>query len=433
MDYQFPVNDLYHARTVLEPDFDIMKYPQLYVDLDKARIQTKFDNYRSRIKRALNVDELTGHLLSEPKGYKKILFTGYRGSGKTTELRKLANEITGPKGYFTVFIELEQEYNITRFQPEDFYFILFYKFAQRLMEDKRLKDGADQLSELIRDLISDKETLSEISRRFGASISGKGEAGWNLLSWFMAKINIGAEFSVNSQIAERIRTRIKTRMPDIIDNFNEKLRHIRKTIQKSGQGRDVLFIIDGLEKVQPKVYDELIVHDNTSIRSINANIILSFPIEAQYHSRNRVSKENFDTFFLPVIRVDNESNRKILADVISRRINVEKFFESEEVLDYLVRMSGGLMRQLFKLVSFCLLYADDPRLRMNETQEIVHEYGRMMYEMLSTKQIKVLRELKARKRELKPANEEDGTLLFNLFVLKFNGDYIINPVIDKFI
>ncbi len=433
MSYQFPVRDLYHARTVLEPDFDIMKYPELYVNLDVARVKGRFDNYRQLIKRALNVDQHTGRLLSDPMAYKKILFTGYRGSGKTTELKKISNEISGPDSYYTIFIQLEQEYNMTRFQAEDFYYILFYKFQQKLKEDKGLKEGSKLLEEIIRDLISDKEIQSELSRRAGFNAQIGSRAAFNLLSWFMAKVDMGAEFAANSKIAEKVRTHIRTRHSEIIDNFNEKLRHIRKLIRNQGKGRDILFIIDGLEKVSPKVYENLFVHDNTSLRNINANIILAFPIEAQFHSRNRITKENFDTFVLPVIRVDDLHNRTVLAEVIKRRIDVDRFFDNEDVLDYLVHMSGGLIRQLFKLVSYCLLYADNPRLTMEEAREIVYQYGRMMYDTLNSRQLKVLREIKSKKRELKPANEEDGTLLFNLFVLKFNGDYIINPVIEEFI
>ncbi len=433
MDYQFPVQDLYHARTVLEPDFDIMKYPDLYVNLDAARIKTRFDDYRKKIKRALNIDEETNRLLSEPMAYKKILFTGYRGSGKTTELRKLAKEITRPDGYFTIFIELEQEYNITRFQPEDFYFILFYKFSKRLEADPKLRDGAKLLSEIIRDLISDKETMAEIKRRSEFDVRGRVGGGANLLNWFMSRLDLGMEFSRSSIIADKIRTRIKTRLTEIIDNFNEKLRHIRRSIQRQGKGRDILFIIDGMEKVPRDVYESLVVMDNTALRNINANIVMAFPIETHFHSKGRVSKDSFDTFLLPVIRVDDFHNRMLLAEVIKRRIAVDKFFESEDVLDYLVQMSGGLIRQLFRLVSFCLLYADEPRLRMDETKEIVEEYGRIMYESLNSKHLKVLRDLKFKKKQLQPANEEEGHLLFNLFVLKFNGEYVINPVIDNFI
>ncbi len=302
-----------------------------------------------------------------------------------------------------------------------------------LEAEKGLKEEAKLLSEIIRDLISDKETQSEILRKFGWDLKGDVGASKNFLTLAMAKINFAAEFERRTQIAERIRTRIKVRLNDIIDNFNEKLRHIRRSIQKQNKGRDILFIIDGMEKVSPQVYEDLIVRDHIYLRNINANIILSFPIEAQYRPGHKITKDNFDTFLLPVIRIDDLHNRILLSNVINKRISIDKFFESEEVLDYLVQMSGGLIRQLFKLVSFCLLYSDEPKVTLREAQEIAEEYGRMMYETLNTKQLKVLKELKSRKKELKPANDEDGLLLFNLFVLKFQGDYIINPVIDRFV
>jgi len=433
MDYQFPVRNLYNARSVLEPDFDIMAYPQLYVNLDPARIKTRFDDYRQRIKRSLNIDEYSKRLLSEPLAYKKILFTGYRGSGKTTELKKLGREISGQQGYYVIFIELEREYNITRFQPEDFYFIIFYKFVKHLEKFNSLQAEATSLSEIIRDLISDRETTSVINRRIGKNAKFKSGAGFNALNFLMTRLDIGYEFATGSELANRIRTRIKNRIPQIIENFNEKLRHIRRSIQEHNLGKDILFIIDGLEKVPVKVYDSLIIQDHASFREINANMIISVPIEAHFRFNNRVIKDNFDTFLLPVIRVDDAHNRLLLAEVIKRRIDINQFFEGEHVVDFLVKMSGGVMRQLFKLISNCLLFSDSLKVTLKEAKEIVEYYGKQQFEVLNTKQLKRLKEIKNKKRELKPANEEDGPLLFNLFVLKFSEDYIINPVIDLFI
>ncbi len=434
MKYNFPVKDLYLARTVLQPDFDIFNYPDLYVNLDAIRINSRFQDYRRNIKRALNLDENTGQLkpLIE-NNYPKILFTGFRGSGKTTELKKLQQELSGPDKYYTVFIELEQEYNITRFQFEDFYFIIFYNFSKLVNNDPALKKVSGILDELIRDLISDKQIEEEIRKRSSISLGGGGSLGANLLKIFRANVDIKTEFSTSSKIAEKIRTTIKRRLGEIIDNFNEKIRHIRNEIRRQNKGRDILFILDGLEKVPLDIYDQLIVKDNYALRNINASIITAIPIEAQYLADKRVVQDMFTTFLLPVIRVDDPHNRFLMSQVVSRRIDIETFFESEKVLDYLVLMSGGLIRQLFKLVSYCLLYGSNYKITLDEAKELVQAYGQSMFEYLNSKQIKLLKDFKAGKKKIIPANNDDGVLLYNSFLLKHNGHYIINPVIEDFL
>ena len=433
MQYNFPVKDLFEARAVLEPDFNLFLYPQLYVNLDKVRIENKFKDYRKNIKRSLNIDEKTGTVHVIGNSYKKILFTGFRGSGKTTELRKLEKELSGRNKYFTVFIELEQEYNITRFQFEDFFFILFYKFSLVLNADKDLKHVAKHIDSLIKDLISDKHIEQEIKGRFNTQGDFEASSGFNLLNLFRTKVDIKTEFAGGTTIAKVIRTKIKTKLGAIIDNFNHTLDFIRPEIEKHGKGKDILFIIDGLEKVPFEIYERLIVKDNYAIRNLNVNIITAIPIEAQYLANTRAAQDLFTSFLLPVVRVDNPENRKIMSQVITRRIDFGTFFEDYQTLDFLVKMSGGVLRQLFKLVSFCLLYAENPKLNLFEVKEIVYQYGKMMFETLNAKQIRLLKDFKTGKRQIVPANEEDGILLFNLYLLKYNGFYQINPVMEDFI
>jgi chromosomal replication initiation ATPase DnaA len=136
---------------------------------------------------------------------------------------------------------------------------------------------------------------------------------------------------------------------------------------------------------------------------------------------------------LPVINIEEQEHRKKLAEIITKRIDFDTFFDSEDVLDFLVQKSGGVIRQLLRLTSFCLLYSMNQKLEISEVKEMVKEYGRQMYETLDGSQIKLLKDFKTGKRKFRPANKSDQTLLLNLFVLKYNGKYAINPVLQEWI
>jgi hypothetical protein len=114
-------------------------------------------------------------------------------------------------------------------------------------------------------------------------------------------------------------------------------------------------------------------------------------------------KNLFEDFTLPVIKVDNLENRKILAQIIEKRIDKNVFFENDEVLDYLVKMSGGVIRQLLKITAFNLLYASKTPLCMNDAEENTNEYGRQMAEALNEEQLKIMKAIKNKERSFLPA------------------------------
>jgi len=431
MNYKFPVKDINQARDVLEVDFRIADYPQLFVDLEKARIRNKFQNYRASIKRYLNI---TDDRLERPVDiFRKILFTGFRGSGKSTELYRLTQELQGGDKYFVVFIDMEQKFEMEGFQYEDFYFILIYEFSKVLQETPQLKSKVYLLDDVLSEMLSETEIIKEITKSAKAGAEAETGGGLNIFNLFKAKIDIKADFSAGTKVAKQIRTKIRQNPLKIIRKFNDVLNLIRPEIGQAGLGKDLLFIIDSLERVDFKVYEQLIVRNSFVLREIQTNIILTIPTAAQYLASQYADKGLFRTEMLPVVDVTKTENRSLLGEVLTKRIDFETFFEDYEVLDYLVKMSGGVIRQLLNLTAFCLHYSVSDKLELNDVKESVREYGRQMYETLDDEQIKILRKIKSHEKDFRPANPQEGILLLNLFVLKYNGDYKINPVLDEWI
>lgn len=434
MIYQFPEKNLFRAREVLDADLDITQpeFADLYVNLDPVRITDRFKNYRKQMKKALNINPEVNVLETLTPDYTKILFSGYRGSGKTTELYKFHKEINHPDRYFSILIDLEKELEMQTFEYEDYFIQLIYRLAQEI-NARNILESTEPLDEIIRDWLSETEIEKEITKQ--AEIKGEAEVstGLSLLNFFKTKFNLKTTLSANNKTAKIIRQKVKENINDYIRKLNNAFLDIRVEINRAEQGRDILFIVDGFEKAPLEMYEKIFINDSHIIRSIDANIITGLPIHAHFKAEFNFAGEFFENFHLPVTKVTDESI-ELLSEIIKRRISADTFFESDDVLKYLVRKSGGLIRQLLRLVNFSLLYMENDKLSTHEAKTIMSEYGKRMFERLNPEQVEILGKIKNDSDMKKhPADEKLGMLIFNLFIIRYNGSYRINPVLDEFI
>ncbi|MEM7180001.1 MAG: hypothetical protein AAF518_03750 [Spirochaetota bacterium] len=432
--YTFPEKNIFKAREVLEADFDIdaeeYKDANLYVDLDPVRVN-KFSDYKNGIKKSLKISG-NGKLEALTDDYKKILFSGFKGVGKTIELRRLQDELNHPERYFSILVELEKEVEIETFVFEDFFVLMIIKLIQEIgkLEDIQV---SKELDEIVKDWLRETEIETEVKRQFKAETGADAEAGFSLLTFFKTKFSIKAALSAEHAVSEKIREKVKKNPMLLINRFNLALDEIRTEIHRVGRlGKDILFIIDGSEKINFEIYKHLFELDRHIIMGLNANVITAIPIHAQYMASHNDTSEHFTSHILPVAKI-NEKSVAALREIVTRRIDEETFFASSDVLDYFVEMSGGMVRQLNSLIHFSLLYMEGERLTLPEAKEMVHEFGRRMSERLTREQREILHEVKHKKREIYPAEQNEGLLVFNLFLLKYNGTCEINPVLQEFI
>ncbi len=101
------IDDMYHACDPDKP-LDSAQSP-LYQDLSQVRGQRKswINNIVRNINRAQNVDE-----------YFNMLFSGHRGSGKTTELHQLRLELEQQK-YFVIYLDIETMLDMNSVEYQD--------------------------------------------------------------------------------------------------------------------------------------------------------------------------------------------------------------------------------------------------------------------------------------------------------------------------
>ncbi len=418
MKYQFPVTDKYQAREVTDLEFDIRDYdPDLFVELETIRSENPFKN----IDYDLNIDSDKNILARISDKYNKILFSGHRGCGKTLELNKYYNRINRPDNYFTIFIEIEKEMEISRFEASDIFILLLVSLIKKLNSEGIVIE-LNYLKDLITEWTSDEEIKNELSSSYKFEVGAETSAGANFFGFLKLSSFFKALFASESKIVKTIREKIKRNINILIDKFNFILNQVREKIKETNKGKDILFIIDGSEKIPFEKYKQIFIQDVYLIRSINVNMILSIPIHSCFDIKNNPSSEFFSVQLLPMIRLNNE-NKKKFGEIITKRIDETTFFD-EGVLDKCIEKSGGCPRQLLRIVNKSLIESLGNKITLEKLNKALNKLGNDLKNPLDSEHLKVINN-----KTYNTADTKCLDLLFSLAILKYNGDYEINPLL----
>jgi hypothetical protein len=429
--YPFPVTDLFHAREVTKMDFDISEhndYYNLYIDLDTIRINDQEDDYRKHLKICLNINPSNNILETPANDYIKIIFSGHRGTGKTQELRRLQNELNHPDRYFSVLIELEEELEIAKFQVEDYFILLIFQLA-RTLEKRGVNSRSGELDKILKNWYGEKEITKEVKNKATAEINTEIGTGFDFFKFFKLNLNLKGSLATENAISTTIRQKVKKNPLDLISQFNLALTEIREDLKRNHLAKDILFIIDGSERIPYDVYEQLFVKDSYILRDINANIISSIRLDSYYNIEVSQQLGFFQKILLPMINLKKNTNSiQIMREIITIRLNENTFFD-EDVLDYFVKLSGGCVRQLLRIVNQGLLFTLGKKITMIDAQRIKEKLALEILETLTTEYQEVLNV----RQWNNPADPKIATLIFNLVLMKYNGHLEINPLIqDEF-
>lgn len=422
--FNYPVSSPFEARAVTEPTFEenIFGESGLYVNLDEVRGK----EYLRDIKFDLGIDA-KGKLTSTSE-YVKLIFSGHIGSGKTVELTRLHHQLNTPKNYFSIFISIEEELEISRFEAEDFYVLLISKLLQRL-DEAGITRKTRSLEELSALFLSDEEIKKEISETYKDELEGKAGFELNLLNIFkiggLLKNILGSE----TKTSRTIRQATRKNLLRLIQLFNDYLSDIRKDVIEQGLGEDILFVVDGSEKIPFDKYETLFVKDASVLISLNVNMIMSVQIDAYYQIEKSPIKFT-NRYIVPMIKTEEPKAQKALCDIVTKRIDFATFFENREALNTCIHFSGGCIRQLFRIVNGTIRKTRGERKITTEVVDtVIKEIGNTMRESIDKTYIEVLKS-----GDYEPADAKVKEMLYGLLLLKYNGIHSIriNPILDKF-
>lgn len=252
--YNYPVKTVSEAKTVIEPEFqpDLFDEHHLYVNLDDVRDRTYLNELYFILGYNIETNEF-----ETSDDYLKIIFSGHRGCGKSAELKRINLQLNKAEHYFVVYIDLEQEVDVGSFQYADFFSLLIHKLIEELSA-RGVQKGASQLSRLAGRFFQKEELERKGTTKSPSTGEAKAGGGFKLFGWG-AEASFKEVFSGENETSRKIRQEIRQNTLGLIKELNVELIDVRFNIQEKGAGQDILFIIDGSEKVQSEVYEDLFI------------------------------------------------------------------------------------------------------------------------------------------------------------------------------
>jgi hypothetical protein len=407
----------------------------LYVDWQGQAEHTA--DVKSRLVRAFVRNAAPEHPITR-------LLTGHPGSGKTTELNRVARSLqtgTGGKRVFVSKLFALQWLDVEDLQPED----LVLQIVRQLVSD--LRDAGMSLG----------------AQRFTGFLT-------SLLERVRLDVDLGIDpltfsFKLEDYPSEREKFRqvLRGRLPTVFDLVNrDLLPAARDHLRKQGFD-DILLIVDDLDKIprkplgdHPVTNQENLFLDNAGmLRAVHCSVLMTIPIDlayspAQGRLRNDYGSSISTVPLISVMRRDGSpdpAGEAALVEILGRRARVAfgvpgtdpascaaAIFEDHDLLLRLVRLSGGHVRSLLVLLTELLDWVDTLPLDRRTVERFVPRAAKDLARALFTADKELLRQLDATKEAVEDTRFFD--LLKNHYVFAYEAGlddywYGLNPLLHE--
>jgi len=298
-------------------------------------------------------------LESTPNDHQHLLFAGYRGCGKSTELNRLQQQVEKERLVinFSVMEELD---------PVSLHYIeLFIVTMERLFE--KAKDLNLNISKAYIESISNWYKTGEIQEIKQQYIDGGTEfgAGAQLNIPFFANFfsKLKASAKASKSLKEQLTQKVEPKLSQLIAHCNDLILEVRKNVQDANGAREVLLIIEDLDKLPIDRAESLFYNYSRQLVQLKVDTIFTYPISLLYNPKFTAINNIFDdTYELPMIKITerdgqpDERGRAILRQIVARRMELS-LFDTQGILEQMIAYSGGCLRDLFRLIRQAALSA----------------------------------------------------------------------------
>jgi len=361
------------------------------------------------------VAELEQALLAPFYRLPKYFFSGHRGCGKSTELRRLAVNPEIRDKFWPVHFTIREEADVNNLDYRDVLLAIGGQVYRQYRASggrlpKQLLKELDQFRGQV-----EKEITITPSRLAGSEIEGK-------LDGFFAQAGL------KLKLEPKIRTVIRQVIEDDITGLIDLLNTISTAIYNT-TGRWPLVLIDDLDKPDPArareiFYDHrgvMLQPDLAIVYTVSSHLFYSAEFEA---IRDRA-------VFLPNVKLhphrqvderDSGGYRTMRMFVLKR---VHPDLIADDALDAAIQTSGGVFREMCRVMRYAIGRArikKQPQVELDDVRragaEIRNEYRRI----LTADQRELLREVRAENRLDRP--DELAPLMQMLAALEQRNDEV---------
>jgi hypothetical protein len=308
-----------------------------------------------------------------PGRFKHVVFASHRGAGKSTELFRLAHDLQGK--FFCLYLEANVEMDANSIEMEDLLLVLARKVEAELREAGHPLPA--EVLERVNGWFSETIKTTGVGKDYVARVESEAKSGLEIpfIASLLAKVNalIKVESTHRTELKEVLRQYPGT----LMEMVNKLLKAANAAL---GTGRELLVIIDNLDRYHPKVIDELLVRGGDRFRELETNLILTPPISLVYRPETGALGDYFHVEVMPSVRLRGPKDAydrldgegpKLLLEALGSRIDLDKLIPEKAARDRLVVASGGSIRELLEVASDATLLADGEQLRREDVEHAI--------------------------------------------------------------
>ena len=341
----------------------------------------------------------------------KVLFGGHRGSGKSTELARLGEDV---KDEFLVVPFSARKLNRQDLSHVDVALACASALLQRVTEKSTpVKVPRELLADVLAWLSSDIAQETTITQAKSGSVAAK-------ISAFL--VSLEGKYARETATRETVRSRLDHRLSELIDRVNAVCGEIERA------GPPPLIVFEDLDKMDLAQGRDLFFEHATTLTAMACRIIYSFPIPLRYDNKYIQHKGDYSwLFLLPNIPVCDRTGqpspaaRKALREVVTRRVEAGAF--GKQALEEIVQLSGGLLRDLIRIVAASALKAlngQSQKISLQIVRSVTAGMANEYRGVLKPEHYLVLHELHGTKRIVSSPTVQE--LLENLSLLEYHND-----------
>jgi hypothetical protein len=381
----------------------------------------------------------------------KYLMVGYRGCGKSTELAKLQEEIeheinVGSR-HLVLSYSIKNELDPVNLNYIQLFIITMEKLFETI-EKNKLPINHEYLT-LITHRVKTKE-IQEINDTYNL-YEGKSEIKFDIPFFKNFFANFRLSSTRSTSMKEVIKQVIEPRLSELINLCNGLITEVKLGLHKIDKD-NLLIIIEDFDKITYDKAKEIFIDHVSTITQLNVNMIFTFPISLYYSAwwSSQIKNYFHDFYEFPMIKVhekdgsDSTEGMSCMQDMIEKRMNLS-LFESKEILNAMIRMCGGALWDLFRLIRDAADFAiDENRKQISQKdylkalEYLINDYQNTITDVtiegklyLSDRFYEIL--IKLSETKTFENSIEMLHLRQTLLVLGYNGDFWcdIHPVVKE--
>jgi len=378
---------------------------------------------------------LTQALLSSPTP-PKLFFAGYRGSGKSTELNRLASNPEVRKKYLVVKFSVKDTCDINNLDYRD---VLLALGAQMFVQYTRPKDEGGYGGKLDKDLLDELEGWkNRVVERFVAkgAVFETG-AGFDLSRFFLsALLKLQTEHITRRIIREVLEPQL-TRLLEIINLIATGIQVKEK--------KPVLVIIDDLDKPDPEQAEAIFYKNFATITQPVCAVIYTVPAAILFSDIFMINPIREGCFILPNVKLHERGRRdaldgegyRTMRDFVLKRMD-ESLIEPK-ALDAVIALSGGVFRELayaMRVATSNAMQRGAERVGMQDVGWARSQLRNPLLRLLSDEDLQLLRKVYAENPNHLPDPQENSRLLHILAVLQYADGpdwFDVHPALEEIV